>query len=460
MEADDDGQAERSGEEPPSPEAETTETVVAVVATSRRIALTRFRERLRNSLLVMPTLAILGAFAVAEMLIEVDRFVDANVDANVEVAFAATAAAVQNVTTAVATAMLTFMGVVFSLTILALQMASSQFSPRVMRTFVRSRVTKLTMATFMATFSYALSLLANIEPGNEEVDAFLPALSYLTLLTLVFVSLIVFVVYVNNIVRLVRVGHIIEAIARETRRAVTETLQAPRRRRDVTAPRLGMPAFTIIATDSGVLGSVNVRALARAGDRHEVTLVLRVRAGEYVGKGQPLVDVHGAGRPNAWKVNRAIYLDTERTMLDDPAFGIRQIADIAIRALSPGVNDPTTAVQALDRITDLLTVIGSAPDQSPYYAWRGDTVRVVWPVHDWASTVELAFTEVRHYGHEAPQIGRRLEASIETLLEVLDPSRHPPLLRQKELLERAVCSDVDDDADRTFLLTPDRGGIG
>lgn len=437
------------------------ERVQAVDAARRSTLRLRMRERLRNSLLVVPMVAIILALFVGDGLASVDRWLVENQPEDIEVVFDATAGSIQSVTSAIATAMLTFMGVVFSLTILALQMASSQFSPRVMRTFVRSRMTKYAMGTFIATFTYALVLLANIEPGNDEIAPFLPAVSFALLLLLVFVSLFLFVAYVNNVVRLVRVAYIIETVTDETHRSIRETAVPVSELREVDVPAFGQPDATIDAGGTGgVLGGVDVRRLARLAARSDCTFVLRARVGEYVGRGQPIVDVHGGEPPPAWVVNRAVFLDTERTMFEDPAFGIRQLVDIAIRALSPAVNDPTTAVQCLDRITDLVMAIGRHRDLPTHYVWETDTVRLVRPVHTWDAIVDLAFTEIRRYGFDSPQVSRRTRSALDTLLEALDPSRHAPLRRQLELLERDVDRSDVDTVEHRFYLAADRGGLG
>jgi uncharacterized membrane protein len=439
---------------------ESPRVVAAADAARLNRSRSKLRERVRNSLLVLPAAAVLVAIVLGEALVEFDYALANRSDDSIEVLFEATASSVQGVTAAVATAMLTFIGVVFSLTILALQMASSQFSPRVMRTFVRSRMTKWTMAIFMATFTYSLVLLANIEPGNDDVDAFLPAVSFLLLIVLVFTSLLLFVAYVNNVIRLVRVGHIIDTVARETRRVTRRTLVAPSDVLQVAPPPSGSPITVVRSRKGGVLGGVDVRRLARIAASRECTLEVRVRIGEYVGCGQTVVIVRGERSPSARRIRSAVVLDTERTMFDDPAFGLRQLVDIASRALSPGINDPTTAVQALDRITEAMIGIGQRADPPANYLWKGQEIRLVRPVHDWPAFVELAFTEVRRFGHDSPQIARRLAASIDDLLHELDEHRHPPLLHQRRLLEDAVRATALPPAEQRLMLIADRSGLG
>lgn len=452
-----------AGDAPSSAGAPPSQVLAA--ETRRRSAIRfRLRERLRNSLLVVPVGAIVAGLALSELVMQFDvageRFGREEFGESLESIVGVSASSVQSSTAAIATAMLTFMGVVFALTILALQMASSQFSPRVMSAFVRSRMTKLTMGMFMATFTYSLDLLASIEPGNDNVDAFLPAAGYAVLLGLVIVTLFVFVAYVNRVVQFVRVGRIVESVLREARASVDNALVPPGDLREVAAPARATPLEVVAARRAGVLGGIDVRRLTRLADRYDAVLVLRAKVGDYVCEGEDLIEVHGAASPPASAVVRAVFVGTERTMFEDPWFGVRQLVDIAVRALSPGVNDPTTAVQAVDRLTDLLVRIGSLADPPRHYLGSNGTVRLVRPVHDWESAVSLAFTEIRRYGADSPQIPRRLLAAIDSLVRALDDSRHPPLVHQRELLLAAIGEVPMAEHDRRLMQVADSSGLG
>jgi len=446
-----------SGGAPPSADRQPPDSqpprVLAAETRRRSAARFRLRERLRNSLLVVPATAILGGLIAADLVMAFDDLLvrEGSVD-SIESLAGYSASSVQSSTAAIATAMLTFMGVVFALTILALQMASSQFSPRVMGAFVRSRMTKLTMGMFMATFSYSLWLLTSIEPGNDDVPVYLPLVAYLFLLLLVIVTLFVFVAYVNRVVQFVRVGRIVEAILAEARTSVDNALVRPERLREVAPPELATPSAIITSRRAGVLGGIDVRRLTRLADRHDVVLVLRAKVGDYVYEGEDLVEIHGGSSNTGRSVCRAVFVGTERTMFEDPWFGVRQLVDIAVRALSPGVNDPTTAVQAIDRLVDLLVLIGRRADPPQNHLGRNSVVRLVRPVHDWSATIELAFTEIRRYGADSPQIPRRLLAAIE--------SRHAPLLHQRELIRTATSEAPTAEHDRELMKVADSSGLG
>lgn len=432
----------------------------------------RVAERLRNSLVVVPLVGLLVGWALARLLSgralndSLSDWMDswypsAAGDDESWVWFSADT--FQTVTGTVAAAMLTFIGVVFSLTILALQVASSQLSPRIMRTFVRSNVVTATLAVFLATFVYSLTVLSAIQPGSDDVDAFEPFIAYYVLLVLVGATLVMFVGYVSHIVRLIRVHHILDSVARETRAWVVRTDRRAARRVLAAAPPRSPVVARVPAGRDGVLCLVDVRELVGVALRHGCLLELRVRVGEHVTAASTLADVVPLGGdhvdpPSPREVLRHVDVGSERTVREDPAFGLRQIVDVAARALSPAVNDPTTAVQAIDRLTGLLAEIGRRGDAVGHWVDEEGTVRVVQPVHRWDDLLELAFAEIRQYGADSAQVTRRLSASIDELAAVLADDRHGALADQRERLRDAVAATGVPDLARR--LSPDRSGLG
>lgn len=150
----------------------------------------------------------------------------------------------------------------------------------------------------------------------------------------------------------------------------------------------------------------------------------------------------------------------QRSVAGDPAYGIRLLVDIAVRALSPGINDPTTAVQALDRVIELLRLAGHVPDPTGVYTDRHGRARVVRESTAWTQLVELAFTEVRRYGAGSPQVTRRMLAGLEDLAETLPEGRQSALAEQRELLVAAVAAETTSSNERRIALRPDRQGLG
>jgi uncharacterized membrane protein len=156
---------------------------------------------------------------------------------------------------------------------------------------------------------------------------------------------------------------------------------------------------------------------------------------------------------------RAVLLGDERTIDDDPAFAIRMLVDVAIKALSPAVNDPTTAVQSLDRIEDLMRYAASKHLSTGTVTDKHGTVRLVYPTPTWQDLVELALDEIRAFGAGQYQVARRLRALLDALITDLPEKRRPPLAGQGTLLDDAVASAIPR-SQRAAALVPDHQGIG
>ncbi len=288
----------------------------------------------------------------------------------------------------IASATLTFLGVVFTLTLVALQLASSQASPRVLRTFIRSGVTKLAFGILLATFAYSVAFLVLAGGHGHEPESRGLAIA----VVLVAISLLVFVGYVASTVRLLQVAWVISDVASRTLKAIALNYQRPRLYQLTSAPRLDGQQRRIAMTGrgrtAGVLQGVDHDRLVRFAQRHDCVLRLLVRVGEYVQAGSDvIVEYRAAATPGpghyalrtARTVSAGLDLGRSRTLYQDPAYGIRQLVDIAIQALSPAINQPTTAVQVIDRLEDILRRIAASTRPTGYYADGRGQVRFIEP---------------------------------------------------------------------------------
>ncbi|MFK4546660.1 putative membrane protein [Streptomyces tendae] len=255
-----------------------------------------------------------------------------------------------------------------------------------------------------------------------------------------------------------RVSHVIARIAAESFR-VAALMPVPAEGGGASA--LG-PVTAWVAHDGqgGVLRDVHVARLVRVARGHGVVLRLVPRIGDFLVPGTPVLAVHGGAAPPRRALRYALSVGVERTFHQDLAFGLRQLSDIGLRALSPAVNDPTTAVQALDRVVQILATLSRRPLDAALHRDRRGVVRLVQPVPGWAELVDLGFAEVRVCSVGSPQVTRRLLAGLDDLLLLVPPERREPLLRHRELLRQAVERTAPTPADRAFALRPDRQGIG
>ncbi|MFF9919592.1 DUF2254 domain-containing protein [Streptomyces globisporus] len=363
----------------------------------------------------------------------------------------------KTVVTTVSSAMMTFIGVVFSISLVAVQMASGQLTPRVVRIFVRSRISKLTMTVFLATFLVSLLVLSSYESETDPRRVVsVPLVQSLLILVLVGMSLLLFVVYVSSTLRLMQVGPVVDRIARDAFRVLGRMPRGPQGD-DEVGPET---ARVVYEGRAGVLRDVNTARLVRAARRQGVVLRVIPRIGDFVVPGTPMLAVHGGAGPPRLRLRPAVSVSVERTLNQDLAFGLRQLADIALRALSTSVNDPTTAVQCLDRIVQFLAAVAHLPLGTVHHRDRAGRVRLVQDGPGWDDLVDLAFEEIRWCLAGSPQVSRRLMAGLDDLLLIVPGDRRKSLARHRELLVQTMERGVPVAADRAFALLPDRQGIG
>ncbi|MFD5001939.1 DUF2254 domain-containing protein [Streptomyces mutabilis] len=435
-------------------------------------ALSPLREHLRDTFWFAPTAAMVGVFVVWLVAQELDaalvRSLQDDGDYGTVAELLRFADDAKTVVSAVGSAMMTFIGVVFSISLVAVQMASGQFTPRVVRLFVRSRITKATFAVFLATFVLTLLVLTSYDSTPDpRVTTSVPLVQSVLTLVMVALSLLLFVMYVNATLRLMRVSHVIARIAAESFR-VAALMPAPTDAEGVPAPADGGrvpglgPVTAWVAHDgqAGVLRDVHIARLVRVARKHGVVLRLVPRIGDFLVPGTPVLAVHGGQAPPRRVLRYALSVGVERTFHQDLGLGLRQLSDIALRALSSAVNDPTTAVQALDRIVQILAALSRRPLDAAVHRDRRGAVRLVQPVPGWTELVDLGFAEVRACAVGSPQVTRRMLAGLDDLLLLAPPERREPLRRHRELLRQAVERVAPTPADRAFALSPDRQGIG
>ena len=394
----------------------------------------RRHERLAEAFWLVPGLCLLAAGGLALGLVRLDRTLQRTGGG---VAFTGGPSSARELLSAIATSTLTFTGLVFSITIVVLQLTSSQFSPRVLRTFVQDRFIQLALGVFLATFVYALVALREVRgEDGAVVDRFVPGVTVTVGFGLAVASVATFVRYVSHIAQSIRVVNIIERIAAETEAAIDRCYPAdggPGSSHLVEPPPA--PVRVLASAERGVVVGVQVDELVEEAARAGCVLRVVPAVGDFVPRGAPLAEVAGAGDPDGDRVRAAIALGRERTVRQDVGFGFRQLVDVAEKALSPGVNDPTTAVQCLDQVHSLLRQLATRPFPSGVHADRRGAVRLVVATPSWSDYVHLALDEVRHWGAGSLQVQRRLRDLLEDLATVVDAERRPPLEKQRRLLE-------------------------
>jgi uncharacterized membrane protein len=439
------------------------------------VALAAFLDWLRSRLWFIPGLFALAAIVAAFVLVPVDRLLDRTLEGAITgVVFAGGPDSARSVLSTIAAAMLTFTGVVYSITMLVLQLASSQLSPRVMRTFLRDRVNQGVLGLFVATFLYALLVLREVR-SPADGPAFVPAIAVTGAYLLLITSVAWFIVYIHHMAQAIRAATVLRSVGDETRGAIRR-LYPEGVASEPERPVPGLPARPpdrVITLDRapGVVTAVDAEQLVGLAREHRLTIELVRMIGDFVPTGAPLLRVWSmaaeeadTGQPTddavpAGALAGAIHTGVERTMTQDAAFGFRQIVDIGERALSPGVNDPTTAVQAIDELHDLLRRLVTREIPSPVRV-SGDGMLLVLPRPGWDDYVSLALDEIRQYGASSIQVARRLRYLLLDLRDVAPSFRHAAIDRQLRLLDASLAEGFDFREDRRAAALPSPSGQG
>ncbi|PWU20315.1 MAG: DUF2254 domain-containing protein [Candidatus Rokuibacteriota bacterium] len=419
---------------------------------------TRFRvsENLRGSLWVVPLIGgvlggLLGALGV---------LVDQNVDLPSYWEYSSSTAS--TTLAAIVGAMATVTGFVVTVTVLVVQMATGTFSARYMRLWYRDRMLKVTLALMIGTLTFSFALLRQIETN------FVPNLGVTIAGSLVFLSLLMFVVFLDRYLHRLRPVAVAAFVAGAGRRAFEEAvrLSAAEDAPDlVTEPYrpVAEPALVVHSSRAGSIQAVDANGLVKWAREHDCLLALPHAVGDFVHEGAPLVNVYGRMQSTQAAESRLrgmVALGQERTIQQDPAFAIRVMVDVAAKALSAAVNDPTTAVQVLDHLGEVLRLIGSTDLRASTEPLEPRPGRVVIQARRWEDFLALGVTEIRLYGATTIQVHRRLRALLEELREEVRPEHRAAVEDELARLDASSAHNFATSADLDRARAGDRQGMG
>jgi uncharacterized membrane protein len=402
-----------------------------------RVAAVRYR--FQESLFLFPALLMLGGIVLALVATAIDDALGHG--AHVPLTLAMSSNAATWLLATVAGAMITTVGVVFSLTVVSLQLASDQFSPRVMRSFIRDRLSQGVIGLLVATFFYCVLVLPNVS-GEATAPAPRVSLTIAILLTLVTVAGII--IHLDHLARGLQVGNVVRVIAAEGAEVVLALDRVPAGLERVAPEDFPAPedAAVIPCRFSGWVSQVDIGQLFRAVPAGTVVR-METRVGAYIHAGEPLFTTWPPlpGRSRE-QLSGAMEIADVRTMLQDVDFAVRQLVDIGLRALSSAINDPTTAVEVLLRLGSLLRRILTAPLAPP--ALRDENGRVLvqpWNLdHD--EYVDHAFDQLRQACLDQPHVAATMLRVLRMLIGHVEaegvPERVPALSRQARLLLEAL----------------------
>jgi len=417
------------------------------------------REMLQTNFWLMPSLEVLASIALFAATLEVDRAVyhgTLRLPAWVEAGSADTA---REILLAVAAAIMTVIGINFSVTIVTLTLASTQFGPRMLRNFIRDRGTQLTLGTFVATAVYCVLVLVSIGPGEHGV--FVPHLSVDVVFLLVLVDLAVLIYFLHHIAVQIQLPFVIASIAHDLRHYVeVRRPDIPQFSRDqkLDTDELAALIDTIESSGAmignpkgGYLQAIRYDKLVRATTAADAVVRLPYRPGHFLVEGRKLASVwppEAADRMSR-SLKRAQVTGPVRTLAQDPAFGIDQLVEIAIRALSPAVNDTFTALTCVDWLGNTLCKLAREWTPAQVYRDRAGTVRVICDQVSVERLVQRSFNKIRQASRGMPALlMRQLEALTALLEQTTDTDLARVLMDQAAMILRANLESVPEESDR------------
>lgn len=428
-----------------------------------KLRLTDIWQSLRASYWFLPTLLAASAVLLATITLRVDRILTAERANGLAWLYRGGASGARDLLAAIAGSTITVAGTTFSITIAVLQLTSVQFGPRLLRTFMRDTANQAVLGTFTATFLYCLLVLRQVR-GLDNVQ-FVPHLSVTVGIALGVMSVAVLIYFIHHIASSIQAANVIATTSRELEHAIAqlfpETIGRGEEAAETPPAAEVLPAAferessVLPSTRSGYIEALDSDRLVALAREHDLILRLIHRPGDFVVAGAPLVVVWPPDRASETlraAVNHAFVLGNERSPVQDAAFPVNQLVEIAVRALSPGTNDPFTAITCIDRLSAGLCKLAGRDFPSPYRYDDDNTLRLIAEPATFASLVDAAFDQIRQYGATSVAVTLRL---LEAIARVAGCARTEEqrlvLARHAEMVHRAGERHITEPFDRAAL---------
>jgi uncharacterized membrane protein len=421
------------------------------------LRLTNLWDALSSSLWFVPALMTLAALCLAFASITVDDATD-----QTSWAYGGGPQGAREVLSAIASSMMTVAGVAFSVTIVALTLASQQFGPRLLRNFMRDTGNQIVLGTFIATFTYCLIVLRTIRSGDTE---FVPNISVTIAMLLALASLGVLIYFIHHVAVSIQAPEVIALVAKDLdnsiERLFPEKLGRPPEPEQQDWSEEMVKEFdrdgdTVTSTESGYLQSIDTNHLMKVATEKNLVLLLKYRPGDFLFESSELVKSKPRGSiddETADKMQQAFILGTQRTHLQDVEFSVEQLVEVAVRALSPGINDPFTAINCIDRIAAALCLLARRSFPSAFRYDEHRNLRVIARSVDFCGIVNAAFDPIRQYGQSsAPVTIRLLEAIAMVATCARREEDRKVLLDQALMIERGSHAGLSEERDRADVV--------
>jgi len=415
--------------------------------------LQRFQVRhfFRHSTWIFPTFSLLAALLMVRITYALDLLLALENNLEPE--------ALRTILGILAGSLFTVVVFVCSAILIAVQLASAQLTPRIIALVFRDPTTKLSLALFVFIFTFSLAVLIRVKTTVPLICASLSVYGFM-------LCLIVFLYLVDHLGRSLRPSGALRIVGLLGTRVIEEVYsrqhdESSQRRTDAEIGVAGNPSRILASDRNGAVLAFDVLGLRDLAHRTECVIEMVPQVGDFVTIGSPLFRIYGGKTElTADLLCHSVAIGQERTFQQDPTLAFRIMVDVASKALSPAINDPTTAVLALDQIHHILRNVGGRCLDDERVRDASGRLRLIYRTPDWDAFVHLAATEIRHFGAQSIQIARRLRAMLEDLIESLPRERVPLLQQELQLLDRSVKRFFPEPEDRALADVGDLQGVG
>ncbi|MER3494260.1 MAG: DUF2254 domain-containing protein [Mastigocladus sp. ERB_26_2] len=434
----------------------------------KNIKLGKVWDSLHSSYWFVPTLMAITALALATITLTLDQSGKVGIIEKWGWIYTGGPNGARTLLSAVASSMVTVATTAFSIAIVALQLASSQFGPRLMRNFLQDTGNQIVLGTFVATFIYSLLVLRTIR--DEDYDKFIPQISVTVGVVLAVISIAVLIYFINHVSNSIQASHIINEVGKDLDRVTNRLF--PRKMGygipeyqhqyvETIPSNFDKEAYPVLAKGSGYVQAIDEKELMNIAVSEDLLIRVEQRPGKYVVQGSELVMILPKGGVNTEKknlaslhkqINDVFILGRQRTEMQDVEFCINQLVEVAVRAISPGVNDPFTAIRCIDQLTTGLCRLAEREFPSPYRYDKQNQLRVIANPVEFGGIVDDAFNQIRQYSKPdvAVQI-RMLEAIARIAKHTYNKNNRAALRHHADMIWRNSQEQVSEQSDRNQI---------
>ncbi|AFY89284.1 DUF2254 domain-containing protein [Chroococcidiopsis thermalis] len=424
----------------------------------KNVKIGKIWDNLHSSYWFLPTIMAAIAIALAFTMLNLDR---AGFYGPLEKwgwIYAGGANGAREVLSSVAGSVISVAATAFSITIVALQLAASNYSPRVLRNFMQDRGNQVVLGTFIATFVYSLLVLRTVRGDGDDYDSFVPQLSVTVGLLLGLASIGVLIYFIHHAATIIQVSHIIMDASNDLHGAIERLFpeklgrSLPKPHEHAIPANFDWDAYPVKANNSGYVQAIDNEELMQIACDRQLLLQIKSRPGRFVVKGSDLVMVFPGDKVNrklSDRINDAFMFGRQRTEQQDVEFPVNQLVDIALRAISPGINDPTTAIECIDQLSAGLSHLAQREIPSAYRYDDDNNLRVIAEPFTFAGLTDAAFNQIRQYGKSDVGVVIRLLEAIATIARYTQNEKDRAALRRHaEMIRHDSHQAVSQELDR------------